>query len=52
MTLSSPTAVSPPLNQTVADRPETVVGGEATFLDKVDANERRIFVKFEKVEFN
>ena len=36
----------------LADRLEAVVGDEATFLGKIDANTTRIFVKFEKIEFD
>jgi hypothetical protein len=48
----SPTAFPPPLNQTVADRLEAVVRIDAMFLDKIDANATRIFVKFDNVEFD
>jgi hypothetical protein len=40
------------LGETVPDRLEAVVGDEATFLDNIDANVMRIFVKLEKIEFD
>jgi hypothetical protein len=36
----------------LAERLEAVVGAEATFLGKVDANTTRILVKCEKIEFD
>ena len=36
----------------LADRLEAVVGIEARFLGKIDANTTRIFVKFDRVEFD
>jgi hypothetical protein len=43
--------VIPPLMQTVPDRLEVVVGVWAMFLASFDANERRIFEKFEMSGF-
>jgi hypothetical protein len=39
------------LKLNLADRLEAVVGDEATFLGKIDANAPLIFIKFEKIEF-
>jgi hypothetical protein len=39
------------LDETVADRLEAVVGDEATFLGKIDANTTLILVKCEKSGF-
>jgi hypothetical protein len=47
-----PDGFSAALNQTVPDRLEAVVRIEGMFLDKIDANATRIFVKFDNVEFD
>jgi hypothetical protein len=36
----------------LADRLEAVVGDEATFLGKIDANTTRMLVKCDKIEFD
>jgi hypothetical protein len=40
------------LKQNLADRPEAVVGDEATFLTKIEANTPQFFVKFEMPGFD
>jgi len=40
------------LELNLADRLEAVVGNEATFLGKIDANTPLIYVKFEMIEFD
>jgi hypothetical protein len=48
----SPAAFSSPLNQTVADSLEPVVGDEARVLGKIDTNAMRFFIKFDMIEFD
>jgi hypothetical protein len=47
-----PGGFSPALKINLAEGLEVVVGGEATFLAKIDANTTRILVKYEKIEFD
>jgi hypothetical protein len=47
-----PGSCSAALELNLTDRLEAVVGNEAMFLGKIDANATRIFVKFEKIEFD
>ena len=47
-----PGGFSPALKINLAERLEAVVGDEATFLGKIDANTPLIYVKFEMIEFD
>jgi hypothetical protein len=47
-----PDSFSRRLELNLADRLEAVVGDEATFLGKIEANTTRIFIKFDKIDFD
>jgi hypothetical protein len=46
-----PGGLCPAFEPNLADSLEAVVGDEATFLTKLDANAPRFFVKFDRFEF-